>query len=338
MNSRAKENDLTASGSKCRRIGVLSAMVFALAAASAPAMAQKYPDKPIRLLLPFAPGGGTAVLDRFMSAKLTEKLGVRVVIENRGGAGGTLGTELAARSAPDGYTILFTSASFSFNPGLYTKLAFDPLKDFAPITLIAMVPHLLIVHPSMPVKNVKELVALARKRPGEIFYGSGGAGSSIHLAAVLFLDLAKVNMTHVPYKGGGPAMTGVLSGETQVIFPTMQSAMPLVKAARLRPIAISTDTRSPALPDLPTVAESGVPGYNATGWYAMFAPTGTPQAAIDRLHAEVVKILNVPETKQRLAGEGAVAVGNTPAEFDKFVRFEISKWTKIIRDLKLKVD
>lgn len=303
-----------------------------------PASAQTYPNKPIKMIVSIAAGSLTDVIMRAAANELSPRLGQPVVIENRGGAGGTLGTELAARSAPDGYTILFTSASFSFNPGLYTKLPFDPLKDFAPITLIAMVPHLLTVHPSMPVKNVKELVALARKRPGEIFYGSGGAGSSIHLAAVLFLDLAKVNMTHVPYKGGGPAMTGVLSGETQVIFPTMQSAMPLVKAGRLRPIAISTETRSPALPDVPTVAESGVPGYNATGWYAMFAPTGTPQAAIDRLHAEVVKILNVPETKQRLASEGAVAVGNTPAEFDKFVRFEISKWTKIIRDLKLKVD
>jgi tripartite-type tricarboxylate transporter receptor subunit TctC len=338
MHACTKNNDTAAGWTRCRGLGMLSAAVFALATTSAPVVAQKYPEKPIRLLVPFAPGGGTDVLARFMSAKLSDNLGVSVVIENRGGAGGTIGTELAARSAPDGYTILFTSASYSFNPGLYTKLAFDPLKDFAPITLIAMVPHLLIVHPSMPVKNVKELIALARKHPGDVFYGSGGAGSSIHLAAVLFVTTTKVNMTHVPYKGGGPAMTGVLSGEVQVLFPTMQSAMPLVNAGRLRPIAISTDTRSPALPDLPTIAESGVPGYDATGWYAMFAPTGTPQAVIDRLHGEVVKILNVPETKQRLASEGAVAVGNTPAEFNKFVRQEISKWTKIIHDLKLKVD
>jgi tripartite-type tricarboxylate transporter receptor subunit TctC len=316
----------------------LFAAALVLDAGFLPAHAQKYPEKPVRLLVPFAPGGGTDVLARFMAAKLSDNLGVGVVIENRGGAGGTLGTEVAARAAPDGYTILFTSASYSFNPSLYTKLAFDPLKDFAPITLIAMVPHLLVVHPSMPVKDVKGLIALARQRPGEVFYGSGGSGSSIHLAAVLFVNLAKLEMTHVPYKGGGPAMTGVLSGEVQVLLPTMQSAMPLVKAGRLRPLAISTATRSPALPELPTVAESGLPGYNATGWYAMFAPTGTPRGAIDRLHAEVVKILAVPEIRQRLASEGAVAVGNTPAEFDQFVRDEIGKWAKIIRDLGLKVD
>lgn len=319
-------------------LAAFCAAMFVLGADSTPVLAQKYPDKPVRLIVPFAPGGGTDVLARFMAAKLSDNLGVSAVIENRGGAGGTLGTEIAARASPDGYTILFTSASYSFNPSLYTKLPFDPLKDFVPITLIAMVPHLVVVHPSMPVKNVKELVALARQRPGEIFFGSGGAGSSIHLAAELFIAMARVKMTHVPYKGGGPAMTGVLAGEVQLLFPTMQSAMPLVKGGRLRPLAISTAKRSPAVPEVPTVAESGVPGYDATGWYGMLAPAGTPQAAIDRLHAEVVKILTQPDIRQRLASEGAVAVGNRPQEFDKFIRDEIGKWSKIIRELKLKAD
>lgn len=323
---------------KLAALSAFCAAALAPGAGSAPVFAQKYPEKPVRLIVPFAPGGGTDVLARFLSAKLSENLGASLVIENRGGAGGTIGSEVAARSTPDGYTILFTSASYSFNPSLYSKLGYDPLKDFTPITLIAMVPHLLVVHPSMPVANVKELIALARKRPGEVFYGSGGTGSSIHLAAVLFVTMSKTNMTHVPYKGGGPAMTGVLSGEAQVLFPTMQSAMPLVRAGRLRALAISITTRSPALPEIPTIAEAGVPGYDATGWYGMLAPTGTPQAAIDRLHAGVVKILTVPELKQRLANEGAIAVGNTPAEFSKFIREEISKWAKIIRELKIKVD
>ncbi len=201
-----------------------------------------------------------------------------------------------------------------------------------------MVPHLLVVHPSLPAKNVKELIGLARQRPGQIFFGSGGTGSSIHLAAALFVAMTKIDMTHVPYKGGGPAMTGILSGEASVLFPTMQSAMSLVKAGRLRPLAISTATRSPAMPEVPTIAEAGVPGYDATGWYGMFAPTGTPQFVIERLNAEVVKILTTPELRERLASEGAVAVGNTPAQFDKFIRDEIGKWAKIIRDLKIKVD
>ncbi len=338
MNSFEKTSNHAGSLMKLGAFAAFSAVTFVLGAGSAPIFAQKYPEKPVRLIVPFAPGGGTDVLGRFVAAKLSESLGVSVFIENRSGAGGTIGTELAARSAPDGYTMLFTSASHSFNPSLYTKLGYDALKDFAPITLVAMVPHLLVVHPTLPVKNVKELIALARQRPGEIFFGSGGTGSSIHLAGALFIAMTKVEMTHVPYKGGGPAMTGVLSGEAQVLFPTMQSAMALVKAGRLRPLAISTATRSPAVPEVPTIAEAGVPGYDATGWYGMLAPTGTPQAVIDRLHSEIVKILTTPELKDRLAGEGAVAVGNTPAQFDRFIRDEIAKWAKIIRDLKLKVD
>ena len=338
MNCFKKITNRAGSLMKLGALSALSATVFVLGAGPAPVFAQKYPDKPVRLIVPFAPGGGTDVLGRFLAAKLSDSLGVSVLIENRGGAGGTIGTELAARSAPDGYTMLFTSASHSFNPNLYTKLGYDALKDFAPVTLVAMVPHLLVVHPSLPVKNVKELIALARQRPGQVFFASGGTGSSVHLAAALFIAMTKADMTHVPYRGGGPAMTGVLSGEASVMFPTMQSVMPLVKSGRLRALAISTATRSPALPGTPSIAEAGVPGYDATGWYGMLAPTGTPQAVVDRLHAEVVKILTTPELKERLAGEGAVAVGNTSAQFDKFIRDEISKWAKIIRDLKIKVD
>jgi tripartite-type tricarboxylate transporter receptor subunit TctC len=318
-------------------VAVIVSVVFSFGIAPS-VLAQKYPEKPVRLIIPFAPGGGTDVLARFISAKLSENLGASVVIENRGGAGGTLGTEIAARAAPDGYTILFASASHTFNPSLYSKLGYDSIRDFTPITLVAMVPQLLVVHPSLPVKNVKELVSLARSRPGEIFYGSGGSGSSVHLAAALFVTLARVDMTHVPYKGGGPAMIGVMAGEASVMFPTMQSVMPHVKSGRLRALAISTAARSPAVPDVPTIAESGLPGYDATGWYGMLAPAGTPQAVIARLHGETVKLLAVPEFRERLAVEGAVAVGNTPAEFDRFIRDETAKWAKIIRGLKIKAD
>jgi tripartite-type tricarboxylate transporter receptor subunit TctC len=327
-----KDFDKISRGAQPRLLGALSLTAALLAFADGSALAQKYPEKPIRLIVPFAPGGGTDVLARFMATHMSENLGVGVVVDNRPGAGGTLGADVASRAAPDGYAVLFTSASYSFNPSLYAKLGYDPVKDFAPVTLIAMVPHLLVVHPSMPVKNVKDLIALARKRSGEIRYGSGGVGSSIHLAGALFVSMTKLDMPHVPYKGGGPAMTGVLSGEVQVLFPTMQSAMPLVTAQRLRAIAISTDTRSPALPDLPTIAESGVPGYHATGWYGMLVPAGTAQAVVDRLHEAVTQVLGVPEIKKRLALEGASAVGSSPAEFDKFIREEITKWRKIIRD------
>jgi tripartite-type tricarboxylate transporter receptor subunit TctC len=320
------------------RIAIAAFWAAASAASTAPAAAQKYPEKPVRVVIPFAPGGGTDVLARFLSTRLSESLGVGVVLENRAGAGGTLGTEIAARSAPDGHTLLFTSASHVFNPSLYAKPGYDSLRDFAPITLAAMVPHLVVVHPSLPARSAKDLIALAKSRPGEIFYGSGGTGSSVHLAAALFVSMAGVNMTHVPYKGGGPAMIGVMAGEASVLFPTMQSAMPHYKSGRLRAIGISTAKRSPAVPEVPAIAESGLPGYDATGWYGMLAPAGTPQPVIDRLHRDIVRILTDPQMKERLAVEGAVAVGNTPAQFDKFIRDETAKWSKIIRDLKIKVD
>lgn len=306
--------------------------------ASLPAAAQKYPEKPIRMVLPFAPGGGTDVLGRIVGARLGEAMGATFIIENRSGAGGTIGTEVVARANPDGYTLLFTSASHSFNPALYAKLGYDALRDFAPITLVAMVPNLLVVHPSLPVKNVQDLVALARAKPGQLFYASAGAGSSVHLAAALFVAMAKVDMTAVHYKSGGLAMTGILSGEASLVFATMQSAMPFVRAGKLRPIAISTAQRSPALPNVPSIAESGVKGYDASGWYGMLAPSGVRTEIVDRLQSEVARVLGQPELKERLASEGAVAVANTPAQFDRFIREEIARWTKVVRELGLKLD
>jgi tripartite-type tricarboxylate transporter receptor subunit TctC len=315
----------------------LAAGLVALAAAL-PAAAQKYPEKPIRMVLPFAPGGGTDVLGRIIGARLGESLGAQFIIENRSGAGGTIGTEVVARANPDGYTLLFTSASHSFNPALYSKLGYDALRDFAPITLVAMVPNLLVVHPSLPAKNVQDLIKLARAKPGQLFYASAGAGSSVHLAAALFVAMAKVDMTAVHYKSGGLAMTGILSGEASLVFATMQSAMPLVRAGKLRPIAISTAQRSPALPNVPSIAESGVKGYDASGWYGMLAPAGGRTEIVERLQGEVARMLGQSELKERLASEGAVAVASTPAQFDRFIREEIARWTKVVRELGLKLD
>jgi tripartite-type tricarboxylate transporter receptor subunit TctC len=281
--------------------GYPGAMLYAaIALCAGPTAAQKYPEKPIQLVVPFAPDGGTDVLARSFSSRLAENLGGSIVIENRGGAGGTLGTEIVARAVPDGSTLLFTSASHTFNPGVYSKLRYDSIKDFAPVTLAAMVPLLLVVRPSLPVRNVKELLALAHKRPGDLLYGSAGTGSSVHLAGALLASMAKVNMIHVAYKGGGPAVVGLLSGETSVLFPGLQAALSHAKSGRLRALAVSTAKRSPALPDLPSVAES-LPGYDATSWYGMLAPAGTPPGIIARLHAVTVKTLTNPQLKEQLA-------------------------------------
>jgi tripartite-type tricarboxylate transporter receptor subunit TctC len=321
-----------------RRLALAGCLVAASFVAAGAALAQKYPERAVRVVIPFAPGGGTDVLGRIIGARLGEALGAPFVIENRSGAGGTIGAEIVARAPADGYTVLFTSASHSIAPAMYSKIPYDSMKDFAPITLVAMVPNLLVVHPSLPVKTVQDLVKLARAKPGQLFYASAGAGSSVHLASALFVALAKVDMTAVHYKSGGLAMTGILSGEASLIFATMQSAMPFVRAGKLRPVAISTAQRNPALPDVPTVAEGGVKGYDASGWYGMLAPAGTPRAIIDRLQAETSRILGQPELRDRLASEGATAVGGTPEQFGKFIQEEIVRWTRLAKELNLRLD
>lgn len=318
------------------RVAFASLLAAITALLAPPAVgAEGYPQKPIRLVLPFAPGGGTDVLVRALSAKLEEVLGTSVVIDNRPGAGGTLGAALVARAVPDGYTFLFTSASYVFTPSLYKDLPYDPLKDFKPITMFASSPHILVVHPSMPVKSVKQLLALARKRPGEIHFSSGGVGSNIHLTTELFTYMAKIKLVHVPYKGGGPAQIGLMSGEVQVMLPGFQPAFPFVKSGRMRALAVSTKQRSPVLPDLPTIDEAGVPGYDKAAWYALFAPAAVPASIIAHVHQAAVRVLKNPDVAKRLAAEGAITVGNSPAEFDAFVRSEIAAWRKLIREMKL---
>ncbi len=317
------------------RIACTSLIATLVAIHAPPAVAAAYPQKPIRFLIPFAPGGGTDVLARALSDKLTEALGASVIIDNRPGAAGTIGTALVVKAAPDGYTLLLTSASYTFSPSLYKDLPYDTLRDLKNITMFASTPNLLVVHPSLPTKNLKELLALARKRPGEIHYSSAGRGSNLHLTTELFLYMAKIKVTQVPYKGGGPSLIAVMSGEVQMNFPAINSAMPFVKADRLRALAVSTKARAPSLPDLPTIDESGVPGYDKAGWYGLFAPAAVPEPVISHIYQAVAKVLKDPAVIKRLAAEGAIAVANPPAEFDAFVRAEIETWAKLIRDMNL---
>jgi tripartite-type tricarboxylate transporter receptor subunit TctC len=312
---------------------LLFAVVTALSAPSA--LAAGYPEKPIRLLIPFPPGGGTDILARALQDKLEAALGNSIIIDNRGGAGGTLGCTVAARAAPDGYTLLFTSASYSFAPSLYKDLAYDAVKDFKPITNFAQAPLVLAVHPSLPVLNVKELIALARKRPGDINYASAGRGSNIYMTTELFKYMAKINLVQVPYKGGGPAAVGLISGETQVIITGILGAIPYMRSGRMRGLAVTTKQRSPALPDLPTIDESGVPGYDKPGWFGLFAPAAVPEPIIAQVYGAMAKVLKNPTTVKQLADQGAVAVGNSPEEFGAFVRSEIAEWGKLIREMKL---
>ena len=315
---------------------VCSSLLCTLISLSAPlALAAGYPEKPIRLLIPFPPGGATDILARGLQDKLEAALGGSVIIDNRGGGGGTLGCTIAARAAPDGYTLLLTSASYTYAPGLYKDLAYDAVKDFKPITNFAQAPLVLAVHPSLPVLSLRELLALARKRPGEIHYASAGRGSNIFMTTELFKYMAKINLTHVPYKGGGPATIGLISGETQVLFVGILGAIPHMKAGRMRGLAVTTKQRSPALPDLATIDEAGVPGYDKPGWFGLFAPAKVPGPIIAHVYGAMAKVLKDPATVKRLASEGAVAVGNPPEEFGAFVRAEISEWSKLIREMKL---
>ena len=270
------------------RIACASVFAALIALPASPAAAAGYPERPIRLLIPFPPGGGTDVLARALSEKLEEALGATIVVDNRGGAGITLGVNLVARAAPDGYTFLFTSSSYTFAPSLFKDLPYDAVKDFKPITMFASAPNLLVVHPSMPVKSVKELLALARKRPGEIRYSSAGRGSNLRLTTELFTYMAKIKLVEVPYRGGGPAGLALVTGEVQVMLPGFQHALPLVKLGLMRALAVSTKQRSAVLPDLPTIDESGVPGYDKAGWFALFAPAGVPESIVTQVHQAAV--------------------------------------------------
>jgi tripartite-type tricarboxylate transporter receptor subunit TctC len=308
-------------------------------ATSAPAAAQVYPSKPIRLVLPYPPGGGSDTIARPLAQKMSEGLGQQVVVENRGGAGGNIGMEAVARSAPDGYTLVFAlTAQLAVNPGLYPKLPYDPVRDYAPITLLGSGGYILVVHPSLPVKSVKELVAFAKARPGQIAYSSSGNGSGGHLAVELFNNMAGIRMLHVPYKGGGPALMDMIAGQVQLLFATQLASWPHVQSGRIRALAVSTAKRPASLPDLPTVAEAGVPGFDAGVWYAVLAPAGTSREIVMRLNGEIARVLSQPDYRNLLVSNTIDPIGSPPEELARTIKSEIAKWARVIKDAGVRVD
>ncbi len=317
-----------------RRARVL--LVALLAAGTV--QAQSYPAKAVRWIVPWPPGGGADVFSRMVGPKISEALGQPVVIDNRGGAAGNIGAELAAKSPPDGYTIVFAySGTHSINPHIYSRMPFKE-SDFAPIILNASVPQVLVTHPSLPAKTVKDLVALAKSRPGQLTYGSSGNGAINHLTGELFNMMAGVKIVHVPYKGGGPAAVGLLSGEIGMIFGEPATLVQHIKAGKLRAVAVTSNRRALGLPDLPTIAESGVPGYDVTSWNGMLAPAGTPAEIIRRLNAEFNRVISAPDMRQRMLDSGYEPAGGTPEKFGEHIRAELAKWAPVVKAAGVKVD
>ncbi len=312
-------------------------LLFSLGIAGADA--QGYPSKPVRIISPFAPGGGNDVLCRILSPRLSEHLKQPVIIENRAGANGIVGTEVAARSAPDGYTIVLIPSGHAVNTSLYKKLPFDAIRDFSPISLVGSSPLVLAIHPSLPVKNVKDLIALAKARPTQLTYGSAGIGASGHLGGALFESLTGTKMMHIPYKGMGPAITDLMAGQVTMTFGTSASVIPHAKAGRLRALATTGAKRSPALPELPTVAEAAaLPGYEASLWYGFVGPAKIPPEIVNRLHAAIVAAVQLQDTRERLASQGVDPQHNTPEEFAKLIANDVNRWAKVVQRLGLQVD
>ena len=303
------------------------------------AAAQSYPSKSIRMIIGFPPGGGTDIVGRIVAQKLSEVLGQQVLPDNRGGASGQIAAELTAKAPPDGHTVMMVHiAAISILPSLYSKLPYDAAKDFAPITLVAIGPNLLVVHPSVPVKTVKDLVALARAKPGALHYASPGAGTVQHLAAELFKLQAKVDMLHVPYKGSGQSIVDLVAGQVHLNFDSVPPVLSHVRAGKLRAIAVTSEKRFSLLPDVPTITEGGVPGFDMSTWWGLVAPAAVPKEIIARLHAETVKLLRQPDVKEKIAFVGAETVGNSPAEFASFIRSERTKYARIVKEAKIKIE
>jgi tripartite-type tricarboxylate transporter receptor subunit TctC len=298
-----------------------------------------YPAKPIRIVVPFPPAGATDILARAIGVELQKAFGQPVVIENKPGAGGNTGADMVAKSAPDGYTLLMgTVGTHGINVSLYSKMPYDAVKDFEPITVVAGVPNLLVVHPSVNARSVRELTALAKAQPGKLNVASSGNGTSIHMAAELYKMMAGVDIVHVPYKGSAPAVTDLLGGQVQMMFDNLPVSLPHAKAGKLRALAVTSLTRSAALPDVPTMDEEGLTGFNATSWFGLLAPAGTPKEVVAKLNAASVKALASPEMRERLAGQGADPVGNTPEQFSAFIKAEIEKWAKIVKASGARID
>jgi len=311
------------------RVGLVAWLAFS---ATAPVAAQQYPNRPVRFVVPFSPGGSTDTLARTVSLKLSDVIGQQVVVDNRPGANGNIGMEIVARAAPNGYTIVLGYiANLAIDPSLYEKLPYDPVKDYAPITQLASSPNVLVAHPSLPARNLKELIALAKAKSGQINFASAGVGSVGHLTGELLNNLAGIKMVHVPYKGSGQAVTDLLGGHVQLMFSGFSSTLPHIKSGKLRPLVVTGAQRSAALPDVPTIAESGFPKFEATAWYGVLAPAKTPKPIVARLHDEIVKVLHLPEVKERLGSLGFEIVGSTPEQFAVYIKSEIGKWAKVVK-------
>jgi len=318
---------------------ILQHILFGALLIAAGASAQTYPNHPIRLVVPFPPGGTTDILAREVGERLTATLGQPVVIDNRAGAGGNIGADIVAKAAPDGYTLLMaTVGTHAINASLYRKLPYDHIKDFAPVVLVAGVPNVLVVTPSLPVHSVAELIRLAKEKPGQLNFASSGNGTSIHLSGELFKTMAGVDMTHVPYKGSAFALTDLMAGQVQLMFDNLPSSLPHIKAGKLRAIAVTSSQRAPALPDVPTIAESGLPGFEASAWFGIVAPAGTPAAIVSRINADVNQWLRSPEAADKLLAQGAIAAGGTPEQFVAHIRAETDKWARVVKASGAKVD
>jgi len=314
-------------------------LIAALVAASASAWAQTYPAKPVRMIVGFPPGGPSDIVARTVAQKLTASLGQTVIVENRAGAGGVIATEQVAKSPADGYTMIHgTIGGIAVAMSLNPNRGYDTLRDLAPITQTVTVTNILITHPSVPAKSVKELLVLARARPGGLNYGSSGAGTVTHLAGELLKHLARVDITHVAYKGSAPSLTALLAGEVDLSYENSLITLPHIRSGRVKALAVTGSQRSRLLPDLPTIAEAGLPGYGASGWYGLLAPAATPRPVIGRLHAEAVKALRLPDVVERLSGQGAEPVGNTPEDFSAFIRSEINKWANLVKAANMRVE
>ena len=316
-----------------------AAAIFAIVTTCGAVHAQTtYPAKPVRLLVPFPPGGGTDYTARLIAQKLTEMWGQTLIVENRPGASTTIASEIVAKAAPDGYTLIMGSTNHTINPSLYPRIPYDTVKDFAPVTVAATASYVLVVHPSLPVKSVKELIALARARKGEINYSSSGSSGPQHLAGELFKLMAKVDMTHVPYKGGGPAVVALLGGHVQAMFSTPVSALPHVNTGKLRPLGVTSLKRFDALPEVPTISEAALPGYEAVTWWGVLAPARTPRDIVNKIHGDIVKVLQMPDTREKLAKEAVNPGGTTPEQFSAMIQTEMAKMATIVKAANMKVD
>ena len=318
----------------CRACMALLVLIIATAAS-----AQSYPDKSVRMVVPFAAGAGSNdIMARLVAQKLSDALGQQFVVDNRPGASGIIGTDIVAKAPPDGYTVLMMSLTFTVNPSLFSKLPYDTVRDLIPVTMVASAPLMLVVHPSVPAKSVTEFIAYAKANPGKLNFGSGGPGTTPHLAGEMIKTMAGIQVTHIPYKGGAPALTDLVAGQIQFMCENIPGTLPFAKAGKLRALAVTDLKRSPLLLELPTLDEAGLKGYQIVGWNGLFVPAGTPQPIVNRLNAEVVKALALPDVKNRLATLGADAVGDTPQHFAVFIKAEIPKWAKVVKDAGLKIE